>query len=418
MNATERTRRPAKVSTRRLQRRASSAVAVLTVTATAICMPVITPETTDGASSVVAIARADCPPDCGGNPGGGGTPSGPPGGGTEFVPPSMPAMPSYEPGRGQRPLDQYNGISIYNSTAPQPSQAAQPNQQTVQNQDGTYNRAANGEQQPINYDTAPNNQQLNNNWQKLSDQQNQEPSQDNGPRSQENQNSDDDPDQKRQCHGPYPWKPNLPLRALPQTPGVEKASELLSLPPTLVDMWEQLQQDPDVPVDIQLIHQRFLDGELVPGRGFGGYTTTADPRIDIGNGLSIRVNPVLLNDPIQLAQTVAHEMLNAQNFFVDQNGHKDTRSGEYVEARTFLLDVKLQEEIAENCGDPAIIDDVTDFAKHTKDAYDQAIKIGTQEAYEDAITSVGEEYGKTVACKASDGSNITIHEYYNGRTCA
>ncbi|MGC7215503.1 hypothetical protein RA984_21285, partial [Mycobacteroides abscessus subsp. massiliense] len=63
----------------------------------------------------------------------------------------MPAMPSYDPGRGQPPLDQNNGISIYNSAAPQPSQAAQPSQAPVQNQDGTYNRAANGERQPINH---------------------------------------------------------------------------------------------------------------------------------------------------------------------------------------------------------------------------------------------------------------------------
>lgn len=121
----------------------------------------------------MAIARADCPPDCGGGPGNGGMPSGPPGGGTEFVPPSIPAMPSYDPGRGQPPLDQNNGISIYNSAAPQPSQAAQPSQAPVQNQDGSYSRASNGEQQPINHN-APNNQELNNNWQKLSDQLNQQ----------------------------------------------------------------------------------------------------------------------------------------------------------------------------------------------------------------------------------------------------
>ncbi|MEU9805942.1 hypothetical protein [Mycobacterium sp. NPDC050853] len=84
-------------------------------------------------------------------------------------------------------MDQNNGISIYNSAAPQPSQAAQPSQAPVQNQDGTYNRAANGEQQPINYNNAPNNQQLNSDWQQLSDQLNnpqnqqaQQPGQDNG----------------------------------------------------------------------------------------------------------------------------------------------------------------------------------------------------------------------------------------------
>ncbi|TEA06650.1 DUF6973 domain-containing protein [Mycobacteroides salmoniphilum] len=156
--------------TPRWLRRASCAAAVVAIVAAAIGLSVIAPESTFGSGSMVAIARADCPPDCGGGPGNGGTPSGPPGGGTEFAPPSMSAMPSYEPGRGQPPLDQNNGISIYNSAAPQPSQAAQPSQQPVQNQDGSYNRAANGEQQPINYNNAPNNQQLNNDWQNLSNQ--------------------------------------------------------------------------------------------------------------------------------------------------------------------------------------------------------------------------------------------------------
>ncbi|CPT91542.1 Hypothetical protein ERS075552_00232 [Mycobacteroides abscessus] len=173
--ASSQTRWLAQESTRKVLRRVSSTAAVLAVLAAAIGVPVMSPQPDAGTNPVLAIARADCPPDCGGGPGNGGTPTGPPGGGTEFVPPSIPAMPSYDPGRGQPPLDQNNGISIYNSAAPQPSQAAQPSQAPVQNQDGTYNRAANGEQQPINHN-APNNQQLNNNWQKLSDQLNQQQS--------------------------------------------------------------------------------------------------------------------------------------------------------------------------------------------------------------------------------------------------
>lgn len=148
------------VSPRRWLRRSSSAAAIVAIVAAAVGLPATAPERAPGASSVVAIARADCPPDCGGGPGNGGTPSGPPGGGTEFVPPSMPAMPSYEPGRGQPPLDQNNGISIYNSAAPQPSQAAQPSQASTPNKDGSYNRAANGEQQPVNYNQAPQNQEV------------------------------------------------------------------------------------------------------------------------------------------------------------------------------------------------------------------------------------------------------------------
>ncbi|WP_165610855.1 RNase A-like domain-containing protein [Mycobacteroides chelonae] len=173
--------------------------------AAAIGLPIITPDPAPGTGSMMAIARADCPPDCGGGPGNGGMPSGPPGGGTEFVPPSMPAMPSYEPGRGRPPFDQNNGISIYNSAAPQPSQAAQPSHAPVQNQDGSYTRAANGEQQPVNYNNAPNNQQLNSDWQNLSNQlnqqqnqpaQQQQPTQNNG---QQDQTQNNQQDKKQTC---------------------------------------------------------------------------------------------------------------------------------------------------------------------------------------------------------------------------
>ncbi len=200
MNTTHKPSSGAKASTLRLLHRTARAAAVVAVVAAAIAVPITAPEPTPGSAPVVvAIARADCPPDCG--PGGGGTPSGPPGGGTEFVPPSIPAMPSYEPGRGQPPLDQNNGISIYNSTAPQPSQAAQPGQAPVQNQDGTYNRAANGEQQPNNYQQAPNNQQPSQQWQKLSDQlnsrqgqQEEQPGQNSYENSRENADTENDQD--------------------------------------------------------------------------------------------------------------------------------------------------------------------------------------------------------------------------------
>ncbi|MEU9808961.1 hypothetical protein [Mycobacterium sp. NPDC050853] len=174
-------------------KRVTSVVAILAVVAAAIGLPVITPNPA-GVSPVLAIARADCPPDCG--PGGGGNPSGPPGGGTEFVPPSMPATPSYEPGRGYPAPDQNNSVSIYNSAAPQPSQAAQPNQQSAQNQDGSYNRAANGEQQPNNYQQAPNNQQINNDWQKLSDQLNKQQSSTNQDGGNQNSQNKEERDQQ------------------------------------------------------------------------------------------------------------------------------------------------------------------------------------------------------------------------------
>ncbi len=201
MNTTHKTRSAAKTSTLRLLRRTASAAAVVAVVAAAVAVPITAPEPTPGsAPMVIAIARADCPPDCG--PGGGGTPSGPPGGGTEFVPPSMQSMPAYEPGRGQPPMDQNNGISIYNSATPQPSQAAQPSQAPAQNQDGSYNRAANGEQQPINHD-APSNQGINQDWQNLSNRLNQQAEGQSGqqqsgqdnPRTDHAQNEQQDTDQ-------------------------------------------------------------------------------------------------------------------------------------------------------------------------------------------------------------------------------
>lgn len=147
-------------STRKVLRRVAGATAVLAVLVAAIGVPVMSPQPNPGTNPVLAIARADCPPDCGGGPGNGGTPTGPPGGGTEFIPPSIPAMPSYEPGRGQPPLDQNNGISIYNSAAPQHSQPAQPNQAaqrvSSRNPDGTYSRDAQGNTMPIQQDPEEN----------------------------------------------------------------------------------------------------------------------------------------------------------------------------------------------------------------------------------------------------------------------
>ncbi|WP_134073769.1 hypothetical protein [Mycobacteroides salmoniphilum] len=104
--------------------------------------------------STVQTAAADPTGPTG--PGGAGM-TGPPGGGSEFVPPSMPSMPDYT-GGSQPPLDQNNGVSIYNSGVQSaPSQGnSYPNQaQRGQNPDGTWQTAANGEQNPPNYSTAP-----------------------------------------------------------------------------------------------------------------------------------------------------------------------------------------------------------------------------------------------------------------------
>lgn len=106
-------------------------------------------------TSMVAIAHAACPPDCGGGPGNGGTPSGPPAGGTEFRPPEMAQLPGYQGSNyGSPKLDQNNGVSIYNQSgqaaAQSPIRAAQQVSQPAQ-----YQYAANGEQQPIAHEPLP-----------------------------------------------------------------------------------------------------------------------------------------------------------------------------------------------------------------------------------------------------------------------
>ncbi|KPG26214.1 hypothetical protein [Mycobacteroides immunogenum] len=88
------------------------------------------------------LARAACPPDCGG----GGGLDGPPGGGSQFRPPDMPAQqPDYQGGINQAPLNQNSGISIYNES---PAQGG--GQQASQNMGPQMSgqRAAHGEPLP------------------------------------------------------------------------------------------------------------------------------------------------------------------------------------------------------------------------------------------------------------------------------
>ncbi|RIS83882.1 YIP1 family protein [Mycobacteroides abscessus] len=106
----------------------------------------------------VPLARAACPPDCGGP---GGDSYGPPGGGQMFQPPSQggPQMPDYQGGFNQSPMDQNSGISIYNTNAPGaqqvPSQTGGQQQEPPfrANPDGSW-QARNGEWSPPDYQTA------------------------------------------------------------------------------------------------------------------------------------------------------------------------------------------------------------------------------------------------------------------------
>lgn len=128
-------------------------VAVLMFSAGGLGLGWFTPAT-------VPQAHAACPPDCGGSPGGN---DGPPGGGQMFQPPQMPnQMPDYQGSNSGMPgLDQNNGISIYNqqparganASSPSNSGSAQQGLSPGQNADGSWQRAANGEQIP-NYQNA------------------------------------------------------------------------------------------------------------------------------------------------------------------------------------------------------------------------------------------------------------------------
>ncbi|MEU9808974.1 hypothetical protein [Mycobacterium sp. NPDC050853] len=347
-------------------------------------------------------------------------------------------MPSYDPGRGQPPLDQNNGVSIYNSAAPQPSQAAQPSQAPTQNQDGTYNRAANGEQQPINHN-APNNQQLNNNWQKLSDQLNQQ----NQP-GQNGHDTDQTNEQSDQCRGPYDWGSKLPFSHLlshgsaggEQTfadpndgPSVltpqqqefndmlEEAQRLMSLSPTLVNTWKELQKYPNTTDVAGLIPKWDFQGNFNPYQTAASYESGPMPDVDLtpGNDGSknwvIRISQWLVDtgDPAQIARFLMHEISNAKD---DADGIQDSRGGEYVEAHAHLLKMQMQEEVAQNCGGQDFVQN-DDFAKFTLDELRKAQKIGTQNAWSDAVTNVGKEWGKQQFCTTAGGVAVTLFDYYH-----
>ncbi|MGJ6127033.1 hypothetical protein QN239_31070 [Mycolicibacterium sp. Y3] len=141
--------------------------AVLVLVAAILGLPVVTPT----ATTMLAVAHAACPPDCGT---GGGSNGGPPGGGTEFVPPQMPQPPNINGGYNYPAPDQANGISIYNQSpsaqGPAPSNATSP--QTGQ----SWQSAANGEQQPIQYQSAPRAEQVSKQFADLQTQLSQPPS--------------------------------------------------------------------------------------------------------------------------------------------------------------------------------------------------------------------------------------------------
>ena len=103
-------------------------------------------------SETVPLARAACPPDCGG----GGGLDGPPGGGQMFQPPSQggPQMPDYQGGINQPPLDQNGSVSIYNTQAPSITQNGSSGYQSSQGPQQGWDQPAHGTQIP-DYQSAP-----------------------------------------------------------------------------------------------------------------------------------------------------------------------------------------------------------------------------------------------------------------------
>ncbi|SIM59912.1 Uncharacterised protein [Mycobacteroides abscessus subsp. abscessus] len=119
------------------------AAAILAVAALAVGGAKVVSVSSASGSGFSTVQTAAADPTGPTGPGGEGM-TGPPGGGSQFVPPSMPSMPDYQ-GGNQPPLDQNNGISIYNTGAQGvPQQSPQRGSQGGNNsQEGNQNQQQN-----------------------------------------------------------------------------------------------------------------------------------------------------------------------------------------------------------------------------------------------------------------------------------
>ncbi|MGC7217024.1 hypothetical protein RBA39_07650, partial [Mycobacteroides abscessus subsp. massiliense] len=121
----------------------SGVVALLMFSAGGLGLGWFTPAT-------VPQAHAQCPPDCGGGSNGGSY--GPDA--SQFQPPQMPSqMPDYQGGINQPPLDQNNGVSIYNTQAPSVSNNGSQGSSGQQGPQQSWDQPAHGTQIP-DYQTA------------------------------------------------------------------------------------------------------------------------------------------------------------------------------------------------------------------------------------------------------------------------
>ncbi|ORA22586.1 hypothetical protein BST18_24075, partial [Mycobacteroides abscessus subsp. bolletii] len=124
----------------------SGVVALLMFSAGGLGLGWFTPAT-------VPQAHAQCPPDCGGGSNGSGS-YGPDA--SQFQPPQMPGqMPDYQGGINQPPLDQNNGVSIYNTQAPSVSNNGVQGSSGQQGPQQSWDQPAHGTQIPDYQNAAP-----------------------------------------------------------------------------------------------------------------------------------------------------------------------------------------------------------------------------------------------------------------------
>lgn len=123
----------------------SGVVALLMFSAGGLGLGWFTPAT-------VPQAHAQCPPDCGGGSNGGSY--GPDA--SQFQPPQMPnQMPDYQGGINQPPMDQNNGVSIYNTQAPSVSNNGVQGSSGQQGPQQGWDQPAHGTQIPDYQNAAP-----------------------------------------------------------------------------------------------------------------------------------------------------------------------------------------------------------------------------------------------------------------------
>ncbi|WP_458645672.1 hypothetical protein [Mycobacteroides abscessus] len=124
----------------------SGVVALLMFSAGGLGLGWFTPAT-------VPQAHAQCPPDCGGGSNGSGS-YGPDA--SQFQPPQMPSqMPDYQGGINQAPLDQNNGVSIYNTQAPSVSNNGVQGSSGQQGPQQSWDQPAHGTQIPDYQNATP-----------------------------------------------------------------------------------------------------------------------------------------------------------------------------------------------------------------------------------------------------------------------